>query len=178
MGQIKQNKIITHVQYIQSLYPKHFKNVHCSFGGNGKMGGLNTKSFKKLSEIMQFAYMGAAEYEGSKLPQAFLNMQSNHKQGDELTLHQTLINNKKVYVLSNLSLIKDSVEVVKEYYRQQKDFFLKTPAGFPEAIKKLPSPYYRSQGWIDIGHYNYMFFTNKSMAIKTKDFLVSYKGKF
>ncbi len=178
MGQIKQNKIITHVQYIQSLYPKHFKKVHCSFGASGKIGGLSPNAFKKLSNFMQFAYMGAAEYEGEKLPNAFLRMKKLHRQGDELTLHQTLINGKKVYVLANLSLIQEAVEVVKEYYHQKKEFFLKTPAGFPEALDRSPSPYYRSQGWVDIGYNNYMFFTNKSMAIKTKSFLESYKGIF
>ena len=163
------SETITNVRYIQRLNAPAGRVNPYSFGGGLRNGGLNEDAMSKVSEIASFDYMGAAEYEFGKLPEAF-SLIFTRSQTIPLSLKKIKVKGSDVWVLTNESVLEEAVKVVKKLGTTKKmEWKLKCPSLFSSIlsgrITGIPT-----KGWIDLEN-GYMFFIDEDMAKKFKDLL-------
>jgi hypothetical protein len=156
------DKRIINVRYIQRLSPPNGKLNPYSFGGGIYNGGLSDQVMENISQFASFEYMGAAEYEMDRLPNALSKMYENNSK-DSLTIKKVKVLSHDIWILANKSLLTEVHSIVKKLGTTKKmERSLKASSLFPAILKNRIQDS-STQGWIDIEN-GYMFFISENMA--------------
>jgi len=147
-------------------------DVSClAFGGGLKNGGFSPEAMALLKEIWTFDYMGSAEFEFGKVPDALKRIAEEMKEyicGSFVTPYEytsfrgkeKFTGKKRAYYLCK----KDDEEEVRMRLTQWavKDIYLKEALFFNLAMSGEDKKYNDYQGWVDIVN-DFFFFTDETM---------------
>jgi len=163
LEELGRDELLERTYLIQRLEKPVGNTSPFDFGVGGS--GLNQRSQAKISNIWNWGYMGAWEYENGSVERAISKIGQYITEGLVFTGTVEVGDNKLVHLLCEGTKEGEIEKRIKSIYNNEEEFHLKSPSFFKDSIDHRN---HSTIGWLELNN-GFMFFKNKKAYNQTLD---------